>query len=729
MDRDTRPRQRRRVRVVPEGARVRASRACTSCRRLKEKCDGNQPCARCRRTKRTCEFTTAEAHPPPAKAEDFERVRLLEQLAVHFLGPVSLDTSSLRHIIDRIGKKPGDNSNDFELSIENELNDLTLEEEHDAVKLISPSTAHYSGDFSHWRFSQRVRRLVDEHLDGIHPSNESVDKAREMQVLEYWRATQLQSTGSHVLNTLDYLPTRRVANNYFQYYFQYAQTNTFFVDPIWLRTKLDILYTQPTHLNTADSPWVCTVLMVLATGFQFAHMAEGSFTAPLLYATSEEDQLQNRDASRVFYRMSTMLVPDIITSASMESVQACLLLAHYTLPLDTHGLAYTYLGLAMKLAIQNGMHCKYAGGDLDQWTIEMRNRLWWSTYSLERRISVLHGRPTSIVPSEMDADLPQDIDILQSIEYPFSFQNALTLIHMTNDLSDVSQAITKLTRCPKSLQSTHFRNVLDKHEKFYVSWKAALETVGDPLHSLPSPRARVHLKLYFNIFEIFIGRPFMFTNTKQSHLAHSNSQDQFPSSQRASTRALLVDTAIKAAHQAIELLHNLNQSTGLARASYIEFSACRAALLILLAQSLNEQSAQLNTTIALGMGLIRLMVSGNIQSAKAEVSVIEALEEAICRLHARRKSHDHNGLVSVQLDHSQEQNNYVQFEDWTSLWDDLGRGMTQNFPGDDFAISLQLSALPESTAWSQGNNAAGITDAYSFSSFPDIENATFSSFS
>lgn len=128
--------------------------------------------------------------------------------------------------------------------------------------------------------------------------------------------------------------------------------------------------------------------MVLAIGFQFFHINEESYDEPnpSPQVLQDEEPFQNRDASRPFYRMATMLVPDIITIASMESVQACLVLALYTLPLDAHGLAYTYLGLAMKLAIQNGMHRKYIGNDLDEWTVEMRNRLWWSSYTLERYV-------------------------------------------------------------------------------------------------------------------------------------------------------------------------------------------------------------------------------------------------------------------------------------------------------------------------------------------------------
>ena len=235
-------------------------------------------------------------------------------------------------------------------------------------------------------------------------------------------------------------------------------------------------------------------------------------------------------------------------------------------------------------------------------------------------------------------------------------------------------------------------------------------------------RRNIHLKLYFYIFEIFVGRPFMFTNTKDvSRRSQSSSIDQLPMMQRANGRAFLVENAVQAAHKTIGLLHNLNQRTGLAQASYIEFSACRAALLMLLARYLNERSIQISMTIALGMRLIRLMASGNILSAKSEVSVIEALEEALRRLYARENRQDHNISVSFQADGEKEQSNYVQFEDWASLWDDLDAEMIQHFPEDNFAIYPQPSTISDFNTWSRGDNARWCSNEHSFANFPGLE--------
>jgi hypothetical protein len=233
----------------------------------------------------------------------------------------------------------------------------------------------YSGEFSHWNFSQKLRKRVD--------SLDSQENKEGMQVIEYWRAFQLLGD-STVQAALDCLPPWDIVEFLVWIYFEFAQTNSFYVEEKWLRDKIDQLKVGSGEVSSDDSGWICSILMVLAIGSQFSHMADERIRSIEGYV-HERRVSSEPDIGAKFYQMAAKLLPDIITIASLESVQACLLLAHYTLPIDTQGLAYTYLGLALKLSIQNGMHRKYIGKDFDSYTVEVRNRLWWSAYTLERQ--------------------------------------------------------------------------------------------------------------------------------------------------------------------------------------------------------------------------------------------------------------------------------------------------------------------------------------------------------
>lgn len=113
--------------------------------------------------------------------------------------------------------------------------------------------------------------------------------------------------------------------------------------------------------------------MVLAIGTQFVHMVSGSLQNPAVKDIGAGiNSLPDTNVGIKFYHMATKLIPDVITIASIESMQACLLLALYVLPVDTQGLAYTYLGLSLKMAVQNGMHRKYNGEGFNKETVEIR---------------------------------------------------------------------------------------------------------------------------------------------------------------------------------------------------------------------------------------------------------------------------------------------------------------------------------------------------------------------
>jgi hypothetical protein len=303
----------------------------------------------------------------------------LEQIALHFLGKVSLDLSSLRRISDDLHLEKPQATGD-EGSIPEDLDDLDLEDEAYTVKTLSANVAHYSGEFSHWNFSERVLKRVDESL--------GADDGEEVRapIVEYYRPTQLQSPSSTIISIAEHLPPAEVAEFLLLMFFRYADPCYFYVEESWVRGQLAILQDGTSTITSDDSAWVCAVLMVLAVGAQYAHLANGPIQdEDSVTSTPGEPMPQPElEIGVSFYHIASKLLPDVIAIASLESVQACLLLGAYTLTLDTQGIAYTYVGLAVKLAIQNGLHRRYSGPELDPLTIELRNRLWWTAWSLEK---------------------------------------------------------------------------------------------------------------------------------------------------------------------------------------------------------------------------------------------------------------------------------------------------------------------------------------------------------
>lgn len=177
--------------------------------------------------------------------------------------------------------------------------------------------------------------------------------------------TQLGTSSSPLCSLIRHFPARQLANFLVDVFFKYTQSNNFYVDGEWLQRRLDIYYDDPHALGQEEVPSICVVLMILAVGTQYAHM---------------ESSVSIDDLGRTIFDEVSHAIPDIITAKALECVQACLLIAVYLFPIDQPGLAFTYLGLGLNIAIRNGMHRKSSSGTVVDRRREVRNRVWWTIF-------------------------------------------------------------------------------------------------------------------------------------------------------------------------------------------------------------------------------------------------------------------------------------------------------------------------------------------------------------
>jgi hypothetical protein len=95
-------------------------------------------------------------------------------------------------------------------------------------------------------------------------------------------------------------------------------------------------------------------------------------------------------------------------SRSIQNIEAMTLLVVYHLrSASSHGMWYM-IGLAMRTCIDIGLHRKSSELGMDGRTVQLRRRLFWTVYSLERTIAISLGRPFSISDRHIDIELPSE---------------------------------------------------------------------------------------------------------------------------------------------------------------------------------------------------------------------------------------------------------------------------------------------------------------------------------
>ncbi|KAJ5990786.1 hypothetical protein N7522_010993 [Penicillium canescens] len=111
-----------------------------------------------------------------------------------------------------------------------------------------------------------------------------------------------------------------------------------------------------------------------------------------------------------YYNTALQHVHSMCEARSIDNIEAMILLVVYHLrTASSHGMWYM-IGLAMRTSIDLGLHRKANEINMDPFTTQMRRRLFWTVYYLERVVSMSLGRPFSISDRHIDLDLPLDVD-------------------------------------------------------------------------------------------------------------------------------------------------------------------------------------------------------------------------------------------------------------------------------------------------------------------------------
>lgn len=227
-----------------------------------------------------------------------------------------------------------------------------------------------------------------------------------------------------------------------------------------------------------------------------------------------------------------------------------------------------------------------------------------------------------------------------------------------------------LRKCQKSELPSILSRVLELKGEMKKWW--------DSLSVGSATRPSLHLRLEYCLVRMFVGRPFLFSRAgagiTPSAASEGGTGPQQPSTTpgnksgsennpRPSRKSSLVDDCVQGALEAIEIGRSLRESgIGVAKSSYIEYSSCRASLLVLIAYCIQNQTDEHYHSLEKGLEIIREM-SATGDSARYEVLLIETLEHAIKRLHffsGEQQTQEATGQESTT--------GYDSFKQWSSSW-------------------------------------------------------------
>ncbi|GAA5890430.1 hypothetical protein JCM6882_002918 [Rhodosporidiobolus microsporus] len=108
------------------------------------------------------------------------------------------------------------------------------------------------------------------------------------------------------------------------------------------------------------------------------------------------------EALALYERATLGVNAAMFETASLTAVQAFVLLGNYAQKLNHPSAGSIFLGIALRMAINLGMHCEASGKTLSPFEQEMRRRVWWGLYCFDSGAQLTFGHPSTLPVAGVD---------------------------------------------------------------------------------------------------------------------------------------------------------------------------------------------------------------------------------------------------------------------------------------------------------------------------------------
>ncbi|KAL7809439.1 hypothetical protein V8C26DRAFT_411713 [Trichoderma gracile] len=492
---------------VKDSERRRCARACTNCKRRKERCDGRQPCRRCieRGAVSECSlrpprhsFSVASALPSPLSECSDPRSTTIESRN----GSLSNRTDGPSHGLQH---------------------EMALRFPHFS-RLIRDDrgTFMFIGDSANHSFLQNVRRIVRRHVGDCifvddplrHHMVEACPSKGHNMILDNGTAPPPKATEDEARSLV--LWYRRATHSILELF-----DDATICDKIinWLR-----LPQQPVDALSA------TYSLILAIGAQ---------ACPDDYDETAEKHFN-------YGRYVTLAT--LMDDPSIATTQCHVLIAMYLLAQSRRNAAFMYLGIAVRGAYALGLHREDVSALYDAAEYMTRERLWKGIRTLDLFMSASLGRPPATLETR-DTSSKEHYSAMNDLSY--IFENILTEVYAKRMVT--TECLTKISELHRSwaarFSSGQSVEGIDTHPNN-----------GTPRKEEAAPNiGLIHLKEAYYWTIILLSRPFLidYVSSMSTPEMISPPGSSHHTSTPSPSRNILAQACVDSAVRTIELIEPL----------------------------------------------------------------------------------------------------------------------------------------------------------------------------
>ncbi|GAA6035472.1 hypothetical protein JCM8097_000271 [Rhodosporidiobolus ruineniae] len=107
-------------------------------------------------------------------------------------------------------------------------------------------------------------------------------------------------------------------------------------------------------------------------------------------------ETEGAETTALYERATAAVNSALFESASLTAVQAFVLLGNFAQKLNHPSSGSVFLGIALRMAINLGLHCEASGKTLSPFEQEQRRRVWWVFFCFDSGAQLTFGYPSTL---------------------------------------------------------------------------------------------------------------------------------------------------------------------------------------------------------------------------------------------------------------------------------------------------------------------------------------------
>lgn len=484
------------------------------------------------------------------------------------------------------------------------------------------------------------------------------------------------------------IPSEEIVLRLVDVFINICETNFFYIHPRRSHEQIKILLMKKRDgdMEYLQRNWDTVVILLgilsISTCYEYIQNEDG---IPI-----NEPQNSWEDPGHIYYLKMLPFIGIVLNNNNVTSIQVLQLIGVYmtTKKADivsvSIDLGYKYMYLALEIAISNNLHLCNESKEKGEEGKEFLKRIWWSCYTLERRLGVNFGKPSPIKFEDITVSLPSDVLNLRHYDNTSNYLNQCAMIRIIYIFGKISALVYNQGNRPEAdgLLSIESKTIRDISNELDL-WKAGLpkdclmETL-DPHKNLY--RGNCHLTMFYYLGKIYLGKPFLLFQVEN----YKKSVQNFDQDVSIFIN-YLTSVCIDSAFNIFKILSTMKDNGKLGIYSSTDLNFCNISLFVVIAFLKIDQSQSTKLFLKMGLEILESLSKG-CSSAKVNLSRFKKIESKL----------------SEELE-DQSSGNYTLIDN-SSVFPE----MNINLYANDFQLySMNSMVLPDAISSTNLNNKGG----------------------